>query len=391
MSSTKHHHRTIKKPGSGFMCRQRFQNTLPELPFNPKLVEFPFPRDRLYSYKTSQLIENTPYKVLPPDNELGTSLNLIDMKVFEEGPDNKNINPTEPAEIDEEDKILLISNEEYERRKKRSVRPQVSWLRRTEYISNEASNKFKNNEFSEVKMGLSIAKDTAIQSADLSVNGQIKSISRTFKIIYETDLFYIKHPTKAYLKAVEIFPVFPDFVRWPNTYSHVQYNSSPLNNNSKETVEKLDEVTSTQLSNAILKPMQNPLDPSETFLSYFQPSVETAKKIILKRKHEDSDDEEFDDEAQEYNFVRDFEYVTNTESKSKKIFFTFNPEQGGAFYNVIQSKLSLRKKRAKSKYAAQVEFDKPNRIELTKREFTNSEERERNEKLKQILTKDRID
>ena len=82
--------RTIKKPGSGFMCRQRFQNTLPELPFNPKLVEFPFPRDRLYSYKTSQLIENTPYKVLPPDNELGTSLNLIDMKVFEEGPDNKN-------------------------------------------------------------------------------------------------------------------------------------------------------------------------------------------------------------------------------------------------------------------------------------------------------------
>jgi RNA polymerase II-associated factor 1 len=99
----------------------------------------------------------------------------------------------------------------------------------------------------------------------------------------------------------------------------------------------------------------------------------------------------FDDEAQEYNFVRDFEYVTNTESKSKKIFFTFNPEQGGAFYNVIQSKLSLRKKRAKSKYAAQVEFDKPNRIELTKREFTNSEERERNEKLKQILTKDRID
>jgi len=45
----------------------------------------------------------------------------------------------------------------------------------------------------------------------------------------------------------------------------------------------------------------------------------------------------------------------------------------------------------KSKYAAQVEFDKPNRIELTKREFTNSEERERNEKLKQILTKDRID
>jgi len=88
-------------------------------------------------------------------------------------------------------------------------------------------------------MGLSIAKDTAIQSADLSVNGQIKSISRTFKIINETDLFNIKHPTKAYLKAVEIFPVFPDFVRWPNTYSHVQYNSSPLNNNSKETVEKL--------------------------------------------------------------------------------------------------------------------------------------------------------
>jgi len=78
-----------RKPASGFLCRQRFQNTLPELPFNPKLVEFPFPRDRLYSYKTSQLVENTPYKMLPPDNELGIPLNLIDMKVFDEGPENR--------------------------------------------------------------------------------------------------------------------------------------------------------------------------------------------------------------------------------------------------------------------------------------------------------------
>jgi len=86
-------------------------------------------------------------------------------------------------------------------------------------------------------MGQSIAKDEAIKDVDLSVNGQIKSIARTFKIINETDLFNIKHPTKAHLKAVEIFPIFPDFVRWPNTYSHVQYNSSPLNND--ETLEKV--------------------------------------------------------------------------------------------------------------------------------------------------------
>jgi RNA polymerase II-associated factor 1 len=325
--------------------------------------------------------------MLPPDNELGIPLNLIDMKVFDEGPENRLINPTEPPPVHEDDKLLLISNDEFEKRKKRSVRPQVSWLRRTEYISNEVSNKFlKNNEFTEVKMGQSIAKDEAIKDVDLSVNGQIKSIARTFKIINETDLFNIKHPTKAHLKAVEIFPIFPDFVRWPNTYSHVQYNSSPLNND--ETLEKVDEITSTQLSNAILKPMQNPLDPSETFLSYFKPSIETTKRI--KRNREDSDDED-NDEEQEYNFVRDFEYDTNTDSKNKKIFFTFNPEQGGAFYNIIKSKLSLKKKRARSKYATQIEFDKPNRIELTKREFTSEEEKERRNKLKSILTKDRIE
>jgi len=388
-SHTSHSH-SSHRSRTGFICRLRFQNNLPELPFNPKLVEFPFPRDRLYSYKTSQLIENTPYKMLPPDTELGIPLNLIDMKVFEEGPENKNYNPTEPPPVHEDDKILLISNEEIERRKKRSVRPQVSWLRRTEYISNEISNKFlKNNEFTEVKMGLSIAKDSAIKDVDLSVTGQIKSISRTFKIINETDLFNIKHPTKSHLKAVEIFPIFPDFVRWPNVYSHVQYNSSPISNDN---LEKTDEITSTQLSNAILKPMQNPLDPSETFLSYFQPSVETAKKINLKRKHhDDSDDEEIDNETQEYNFVRDFEYDTSNDAKNKKVFFTFNPEQGGAFYNIVRSKLSLRKKRARSKYATQVEFDKPNHIELTKREFTSNEEQERHDKLSQILTKDKFD
>jgi len=39
--------------------------------------------------------------------------------------------------------------------------------------------------------------------------------------------------------------------------------------------------------------MQNPLDPSETFLSYFKPSIETTKRI--KRNREDSDDEDNDE------------------------------------------------------------------------------------------------
>jgi len=80
-----------------------------------------------------------------------------------------------------------------------------------------------------------------------------------------------------------------------------------------------DEVTSTQLSNAILKPMQNPLDPSETFLSYFQPSVETAKKIILKRKHEDSDDEEFDDEVNQIILINLYNLINIKKKKKKKL------------------------------------------------------------------------
>ena len=53
-------------------------------------------------------------------------------------------------------------------------------------------------------------------------------IEHSFVAAARANISTIKHPTNPDLTATEMFPVFPDFEFWPNSYSLVSFDADPV-------------------------------------------------------------------------------------------------------------------------------------------------------------------
>ena len=60
-----------------FVCPVKYKNDLPELPFDPKLLEYPFDPERHFIYRPTTLEKEEKQLVLPEPN-LGIPMSLID-------------------------------------------------------------------------------------------------------------------------------------------------------------------------------------------------------------------------------------------------------------------------------------------------------------------------
>jgi RNA polymerase II-associated factor 1 len=71
------------------------------------------------------------------------------------------------------------------------------------------------------------------------------------------------------------------------------------------------------------------------------------------------------------------------EKDRKRLFFVLRPKLG-AFYNPLNGKITMRRKRAKSKHAREEVFEVPKKILLSKREFTGGEKTRRRVRLAEV-------
>ncbi|KAG0326792.1 hypothetical protein BGZ99_008995 [Dissophora globulifera] len=248
--------------------------------------------------------------------------------------------------------------------------PVVSWLRRTEYISSETP----------TGAGKGAGKDVDRKkkmNVDNSREGQIAAIEKTFERFFKSKegssgrsssqfseekfLAGLRHPTNPDLKAVESLPVFPDFSIWGNAYTLVTFDVDPEMTNDRPSVQA--EGTSQQQraqrsSNALIKPMHDANDP-ETWLGYYLPDSDTAREINQRKRIRaqldasgmNPEDDDEDSKEMAFSLQRDYTYTTIPCASLSQLVFTFRDQsetkQKAAFYNPMQSKLMLRKKRAK--------------------------------------------
>lgn len=133
--------------------RVKFGNTLPDLPFDPKFIAYPFSSNRFVEYSTTSLEKNYKYEILT-EIDLGVDVELV-IPNFYDPP--KNANP----QLDFKDERLLEDDNLFQKNQKRSRHhaKSVSWLRRTEYISTEQT-RFQPQSIDKVeaKVGYSIKK-----------------------------------------------------------------------------------------------------------------------------------------------------------------------------------------------------------------------------------------
>ncbi|XP_017578896.1 RNA polymerase II-associated factor 1 homolog [Pygocentrus nattereri] len=320
-------HRAIPER-SGVVCRVKYCNSLPDIPFDPKFITYPFDQHRFVQYKATSLEKQHKHELLT-EPDLGVTIDLIN-------PDTYRIDPN--IVLDPADEKLLEEDIQAPSSSKRSQQHAkvVPWMRKTEYISTEFNRYGVSNDKVEVKIGVSVKQQFTEEEIYKDRDSQIAAIEKTFE---DAQKNIAQHYSKPRVTPVEVLPVFPDFKMWINPCAQVIFDSDPA---PKEVA---GSAAVEMMSQAMIRGMMD--EEGNQFVAYFLPNEDT----IRKRKRDV--DEELDympDELYEYKIAREYNWnVKNKASKGyeENYFFIFR-DGDGVYYNELETRVRLSKRRAKA-------------------------------------------
>uniref|UniRef100_A0A8C1N5U7 RNA polymerase II-associated factor 1 homolog n=1 Tax=Cyprinus carpio TaxID=7962 RepID=A0A8C1N5U7_CYPCA len=272
---------------SGVVCRVKYGNSLPDIPFDPKFITYPFDQHRFVQYKATSLEKQHKHELLT-EPDLGVTIDLIN-------PDTYRIDPS--ILLDPADEKLLEEEIQAPSSSKRSQQHAkvVPWMRKTEYISTEFNRYGVSNEKVEVKIGVSVKQQFTEEEIYKDRDSQIAAIEKTFE---DAQKSIAQHYSKPRVTPVEVLPVFPDF---------------------KE---------------------------GNQFVAYFLPNEDTMRK---RKRDVEEDLEYMPDELYDYKIAREYNWnVKNKASKGyeENYFFIFR-DGDGVYYNELETRVRLSKRRAK--------------------------------------------
>lgn len=313
---------------SELVCKVKYCNTLPDIPFDLKFISYPFESTRFINYNPTSLERNYRYEVLT-EPDLGVTIDLINRDIYavESG---VQLDPADEKLLEED--ILTPQDSKRSRHHAKSV----SWLRRTEYISTEQT-RFQPQTMDKVeaKVGYSIKKNLKNETLYMDRDSQIKAIEKTFQ---DSKIDIDKHYSKPGVVPLEILPIFPDFKLWKYPCAQVIFDSDPA------PVGKQMPAQIEEMSQAMIRGVMD--ESGEQFVAYFLPVDET----LMKRREDHTNGIAYQDE-EEYEYKMAREYNWNVKSKASKgyeenYFLVIRPE--GVYYNELETRVRLSKRRVKT-------------------------------------------
>lgn len=309
---------------SDLVCRVKYNNALPDIPFDPKFITYPFETDRFVKYKSTSLERNYKYDLLT-EHDLGVTIDLIN-------PDTYSIDPNAFLEVEDEKLLEEDISTPADAKRSRHHNKNVSWLRKTEYISTEYNRFQQNAQKIEAKVGYNIKKYLKGENLYKDRDSQIKAIEATFE---EAKQPVERHHSKPNVYPLEILPVYPDFELWKYPCAQVIFDTDPAPAGHPPQLQV------EEMSQAIIKGMVD--DSGDQFVAYFLPTEET-----LQKRHRDMEHNIDYDDSEEYEYVLAREYNWNVKNKLSKgyeetYFFVFKPE--GVYYNELETRVRLSKRR----------------------------------------------
>ncbi|KAK5868804.1 hypothetical protein PBY51_009781 [Eleginops maclovinus] len=320
-------HRTVPER-SGVVCRVKYCNSLPDIPFDPKFITYPFDQHRFVQYKATSLEKQHKHELLT-EPDLGVTIDLIN-------PDTYRVDPC--ILLDPADEKLLEEDIQAPSSSKRSQQHAkvVPWMRKTEYISTEFNRYGVSNEKVEVKIGVSVKQQFTEEEIYKDRDSQISAIEKTFE---DAQKSIATHYSKPRVTPVEVLPVFPDFKMWINPCAQVIFDSDPAPKDlsAPQGVE--------MMSQAMIRGMMD--EEGNQFVAYFLPNEET----IRKRKRDcDEGMDYMPEDLYDYKIAREYNWnVKNKASKGyeENYFFIFR-DGDGVYYNELETRVRLSKRRAKA-------------------------------------------
>ncbi|XP_031333413.1 RNA polymerase II-associated factor 1 homolog [Photinus pyralis] len=312
---------------SELICRVKYCNTLPDIPFDLKFISYPFESSRFIQYNPTSLERNYRYEVLT-EHDLGVNIDLINKDVYAVEP-GACLDPADEKLLEED--ILTPQDSKRSRHHARSV----SWLRRTEYISTEQT-RFQPQTMDKVeaKVGYSIKKNLKNETLYMDRDSQIKAIEKTFE---DSKIAIEKHYSKPNVVPIEVLPIYPDFKLWKYPCAQVIFDSDPAPT-GKQVPSQIEE-----MSQAMIRGVMD--ESGEQFVAYFLPTEETLQK---RREDFTKGIPYQDDEDYEYKMAR--EYNWNVKSKASKGYeenYFLVIRQDGVYYDELETRVRLSKRRQK--------------------------------------------
>ena len=203
--------RNVVEKRSELVCRVKYNNTLPDIPFDPKFITYPFESNRFIQYKPTSLERTYKYDMLT-EHDLGVTIDLIN-------PDTYKANLNSYADSEDERLLEEEMNTLHDSRRSRHHNTSVSWLRKTEYISTEYNRFTQKSDKHETKVGFKLKQIMKDEDLYKDRESQIKAIEKTF---HNATVPINKHYSKPGVTPVEVLPVFPDFDLWKHPFAQVK-------------------------------------------------------------------------------------------------------------------------------------------------------------------------
>ncbi|XP_078675257.1 RNA polymerase II-associated factor 1 homolog [Branchiostoma floridae x Branchiostoma belcheri] len=335
---------------SELVCRPKYTNALPDIPFDPKFITYPFESNRFVQYNPTSLERSYKHELLT-EHDLGVTIDLIN-------PDTYAIDAE--AYLDPLDEKLLEEDMSTPQDSKRSRHhaKNVSWLRRTEYISTEYNRFTPSSEKAETKIGHSIKKQFKEEDIYKDRESQIAAIEKTFEDV-KTPI--TQHYSKGdRVQPLEVLEFFPDFENWAFPCAQVIFDTDPAPR-GKSVPAAVEE-----MSQAMIRGMVD--EEGDQFVGYFLPVEET----VTKRKREEESEVDYVPE-EEYDYMMAREYNWNVKNKSSRgyeenYFVVF--KEDGVYYNELETRVRLSKRRAKGGQGIQ---SRTSRLVVKHRDFLEKE------------------
>ncbi|THH05412.1 hypothetical protein EW145_g4810 [Phellinidium pouzarii] len=375
---------SVKKSKLDLLHKVRFQNPLPPPPFPPKLLNIPTKPSRYAGPDfTASLAGETPLPMVV-DAELGMPLDLSFYDcLWSEDADESLLNP-EPnmaPPVDPKDAFMLGDSSLHSLHASLNGQyssgaapptPQVSWLRKTEYISSAVSKTPTSSHDSR-----RTNEDTTV--VDISRAAQIRDVEASFSG-GSFNLASLKHPNKPGITAVESYEILPDADIWANAYDLFRFSERPG--------ERPQDVPDPRLDCAILRPMES---DGDHFLAYYLPKEDEVAENFAERRRNGEDVEDMI-----FSFVRDYETVKIEQDVPNEFLLILDNgdmdelssadssrrRTKGAYYKNIERKIVLKKKRANQ---WDTYTDKWDAINLSLATFSTEDLEEREEALAEVV------
>ena len=335
-----------------YILRVRYQNTLPPPPFEPKFLKLPDFSSKYTSATFMSTLVQEQQPTMEIDAELGMPLDLSRVPGVFEGDDSLLYAPEVPQQLDPRDKRLMKGVDG--QTVVGAPTKDVSYLRRTQYISSELSLSTGKQQQRQREAAKRQRDHEAEQRRlELEPGRQLAAVDETFKAA-NAPLHTLVHPgkDKRHLKAITSYSVLPDTYFSALDFVNLKFTADPAPRGSAG--ERPTEVEP-KLESALLVP--NASDELGEFLTYFLPKETSAAEAICAsnaaaadRRAAHSAGGEHLDEATDsalpqdmsFRFERDYDMTRNAVADDYAIVFT---STGIARYVQLESRMTMRSRR----------------------------------------------